>query len=208
MIHIRTIPVLVFLLLATVAGAQINIYLGGNLQGNYSWMREDGHTFKPGFGGGFSLAYWEYEYWFLKTGLEYHYMSSAALRYPEDFGVEPADPQDKINIGFNEQTIGVPLALYFRPYESGENTFLIVGKLEPSFVIHLKESSDEYGDLVLKGTDVKTRVKTNLGLGAGYQRQLDRYMYLNIYPSFNMDLRGQQVFNSVTLTVELLYGVY
>ncbi len=204
----KLIYILVLLFLAATAGAQINIYVGGNLQGNYSWLREDGHTFKPGFGGGFSFAYWEYEYWFIKAGLDYHYMASSGLRYPDEYDVEPTNSEDKINIEFTEQTLGIPLALYFRPYESGENALLIVGKLETIFVIHLKESSEEFGDVVRKGTEVKSRMKTGLGLGVGYQRQLDRNMYLNVYPSFNLDIRGHRAFNSINLTAEILFGVY
>jgi hypothetical protein len=204
----RAIYIVAFLALASAAGAQINIFLGGNLQGNLSWLRGDEHTFKPGFGGGFSFVYWEYEYWFIKAGLDYQYKSSSCLTYPDQYDVEITGPDDRINIGFTEQTIGIPLVLYFRPVESGENTLLIVGKLETILVVHLKENSDEFGEVVRHGTEVKSRIKTGLGLGAGYQRQLDRNLYLNIYPSFNIDLRGYRAFNSVTLTAEILFGVY
>ena len=204
----RAIYLLAFLLLSVTAGAQINIYLGGNLQGDYSWLRGDEHTFKPGFGGGFSFVYWEYEYWFLKAGLDYNYKSSSSLEYAEDYGVPITDPDDKINITFKEQTIGVPLIIYFRPYESGANTLLITGSLKTMFIVHLKENSEEYGELVLKGSDIKTRAKTNVGIGVGYQRQLDQHMFLNIVPSFNVDIRSIRAFNSITLTAELIFGVY
>jgi hypothetical protein len=171
-------------------------------------MRDDGSTFKPGFGGGISFAYWEYEYWFIKAGIDYHFMSSSARRFADNYDVIPSDPEDKIDLDFTEQTVGIPLAAYFRPFESGENTMLVVAKMEAAFVVHLKESSEEFGEVVRKGSEIKTRMKTNVGLGVGYQRQLDRYMYLNVYPSFNLDVRGDQAFNSITLTVELLYGVY
>jgi hypothetical protein len=204
----RAIYFLAFILFATTAGAQINIYLGGNLQGNYSWIRGDEHTYNPGFGGGFSFVYWEYEYWFLKAGLDYDYKSSSALRYPDEYGVEITSPDDKINITYTEQTIGVPLTIYFRPFESGANTMLVTGTLEMMIVAHLKESSEEFGEIVRHGSEVKSRTKTAVGVGVGYQRQLDKHMYLNIYPSFNLDIRAQRAFNSVTLTAELLFGVY
>ncbi|MEN8228664.1 MAG: hypothetical protein ABFS38_10960 [Bacteroidota bacterium] len=204
----RVIYLLVFLFLPVAASAQINIFMGGNLQGNYSWIRGDEPTFEPGFGGGASFVYWEYEYWFLKAGVDYNSKSSSSLEYPEDYGVEITDPDDKINISFTEQSIGVPLTLYFRPYESGANALLITGSLKVMFVALLKENSEEYGELILKGSDIKTRMKTNLGIGIGYQRQLDQHTFLNIVPSYNVDIRADRAFNSITLTAELIFGVY
>ena len=48
----------ILLALTFMLQAQINLYLGGNLQGNYSWLRGDEATFEPGFGGGVSFVYW------------------------------------------------------------------------------------------------------------------------------------------------------
>jgi len=76
------------------------------------------------------------------------------------------------------------------------------------FVISLKENSEEYGEIILKGTDLNTRIKTNVGIGVGYQRQLDQHKYLNLVPSYNIDLRGDRAFNSITLTAELIFGIY
>jgi hypothetical protein len=75
-------------------------------------------------------------------------------------------------------------------------------------VAHLKERSEEYGDIALKGDDIERRVKSNVGVGVGYQRQLEKHTYLNIIPSFNVDLRGDRAFNSITLTAELIFGIY
>ena len=81
---------LTILLLASIAArAQINVFLGGNLQGNYSWIRGDEPVLEAGFGGGFNFVYWEHEYWFLKAGLDYYNRSSTVLEYPDDYGVEP-----------------------------------------------------------------------------------------------------------------------
>lgn len=197
-----------FLMVTSLAGAQINIYLGGNLQGNYSWIRGDENTFKPGFGGGFSFVYWEYEYWFFKAGLNYHYKQSSSLEYPDYYDVEITSPDDRVNLERFEHLIGIPLTIYFRPLESGENTLLLVGSLETMYTLGVRENSAEFGEVSKKGTEIKSRVKTNLGLGVGYQRQLDRHLYLNIYPMFNLDMRAERPFNSVTLTAELLFGVY
>ncbi len=204
----RTFYLLTFFFLSFNAGAQINIYMGGNLQGNYSWIRGDGHSLEPGFGGGFSFVYWEYEYWFLKAGIDYIYKSSSCMHYAEDYGIPINDPNDKVNITFSEQNIGIPLTIYFRPYESGANTLLITGSLSMMLATHLKENTEEYGELILTGTDVKTRTKTNLGIGVGYQRQLDEHMFLNIVPSYNVDIRAARAFNSISLTAELIFGVY
>jgi hypothetical protein len=204
----RAIYILGFLLLASTAGAQINIYIGGNLQGNYSWIRSEETSFKPGFGGGLSFVYWEYEYWFIKAGLDYHYKASSSYEYPDVFGVTDYGPNDQINVDVFEHMAGVPLTVYFRPYESGKNALLITGSLETLFTAHMKVSNEEYGELILKGTDVKSRVRTNVGIGVGYQRQLDRNVFLNIYPSFNMDIKAHRPFNTINLTAEILFGVY
>lgn len=204
----RAIYILGFLLITSTAGAQINIFLGGNLQGNYSWIRSEQKSYNPGGGAGFSLVYWEYEYWFIKSGINYTYKSSSSYEYPEIYGDTDYGPDDKINIDFSEQSIGIPLALYFRPYESGDNAMLITGSLELLFVLHQKASNEEYGELTFTGSDIYSRMRTNLGLGVGWQRQLDRNTYLNIYPSFTIDIRADRPFNSINLTAEILFGVY
>jgi hypothetical protein len=204
----RAVYLVVFLIVSVAGQAQINVYLGGNLQANYSWIRGDEASMEPGFGGGIDFIYWEYEYWFLKAGLDYYHKTSSMMDYPDDYGVEPENADDKINITFTEQSVGIPLTVYFRPYEWRANTILLSGSLTTLFVLSLKENSEEYGELVLKGIDLKTRVKTNVGLGVGYQRQLDKHKFLNIIPSYNIDLRGDRAFNSITLTAELIFGIY
>jgi hypothetical protein len=188
--------------------AQINLFLGGNLQGNYSWLRGEEASFQPGFGGGVSFIYWEYEYWFLKTGIDYMHKTSSVLQYPDDFDEPVTSPDDRVRITYIEQSVGIPLTLYFRPYESGANTLLITGSFSMMGVAHLRESTEEFGDLVLKGADIKSRIKTGIGVGVGFQRQLDRQTYLNLVPSFNIDIRSPQAFQSITLTAELIFGIY
>jgi len=204
----KAVYLAIFFLISVSAKAQINVYMGGNLQGNYSWIRGDEPTMEPGFGVGFSFVYWEFEYWFIKAGLDYTNKTSTILDFAEDYGVIPQNPDDKINITFREQAIGVPLTIYFRPYEWDANTILITGTLEAMMAINVKESSEEYGEVVLKASDINTRTKTNLGIGIGYQRQLDEHMFLNIVPSYNIDLRSDRAYNSITLTAELIFGVY
>ncbi len=204
----KAVYLAVLFLISVPLQAQINVYMGGNLQGNYSWIRGDEQTMEPGFGAGFSFVYWEYEYWFIKAGIDYTNKTSTILDYAEDYGVIPENPDDKINITFREQAIGIPLTIYFRPYEWDANTILITGTLEAMMAINVKESSEEYGEIVLKASDFHTRTKTNLGIGIGYQRQLDKHMFLNIVPSYNIDLRADRAYNSITLTAELIFGVY
>ena len=204
----RAVYLAVFLLVSVVSQAQINVYMGGNLQGNVSWIRGDEATIEPGFGLGASFVYWEFEYWFLKAGIDYTNRNSTILEYPDDYGITPEGPDDKIHISFTEQSVGIPLTFYFRPVESKGNTLLLTASLNTMVVAGLKENSEEYGEIALKGTDIKKRVKSNLGLGIGYQRQLDKHMFLNLVPSYNLDLRGDRTFNSVIFTAELLFGVY
>lgn len=197
-----------FLLVSLASQAQVNVYMGGNLQGNYSWIRGDEPLMEFGFGGGVNFIYWEQEYWFLKVGLDYYNLNSTVLEYPYDFGIEPQDAEDKINIGYTEHAVGIPLTFYFRPYERGTNTILLTSSLTTKFVVSMEEHSEEYGEIVLKGSDLNNRIKSSVGWGVGYQRQLDKHMFLNIVPSFNMDLRGHVVYSSITLTTELIFGFY
>ena len=196
------------ILISNTANAQVNIFLGGNVQGLYTSIRGDESTYEPGIGGGFSFVYWEYEYWFLKAGLDYAYKTSSCLHFPEDYGITIDEPEDAVHITFYEQTIGFPLTIYFRPLEKGSNTLLLTGTLEMLFTARLKENTAEYGELILEGNAVKNRTKTNVGFGVGYQRQLAEHTYLNILPSYNLDIRAERPFNTIKLTVELLFGVY
>ncbi|MEZ5071136.1 MAG: hypothetical protein R2751_09230 [Bacteroidales bacterium] len=198
----------VLLGLSGKAAAQINLYVGGGFHGNYSWLRGDEHTFEPGFGGGLSFIYWEYEYWFVKAGIDYMKKSSSMLDYPEEYEVPIESPDDKVQISYTEHLIGIPLTVYFRPLESGNNALLVTGTMEMMAVAKLQEHTEEYGDVVLKGGDAKTWTKTNIGIGAGYQRMLQKHMYLNAYPSFQVDIRGARAYNSILFTVELIFGVY
>lgn len=204
----RIVYLAVFLLVSFSARAQINVFMGGNLQGHYSWIREDEPLQELGFGGGINLVYWEYEYWFLKAGLDYYNLNSTALAFPDDFGVEPENAADKINISYTEHAVGIPLIFYFRPYESRANAILVTGSLSTLFVASLKAHSEEYGDTTVKGAALKPRIKSRVGIGVGYQRQLDKNVFLNIVPSFNMDLRGHVAFNTISLTTELIFGIY
>ena len=204
----RALYLFVFLILPVASRAQINIFLGGNLNGNYSWIRGDEHTYEMGYGGGVSLIYWEHEYWYLEAGFNYMKRSSAVLDYPDYYGIVPEDEYDKIHITYLEQAVGIPLTFCFRPIESRANTMLITGTLNTLVVAGMKLDSEEYGEHKLKGTDIKTRVKTSVGIGIGYQRQLDKNLYLNIVPSYNIDLRGDKAFNSIILTAEVIFGIY
>jgi len=204
----RAVYLAVFLLFSLAAEAQINLYIGGNVQANASWLRGDEPSLKPGFGGGFSFVYWEFEYWFLKAGIDYNYKNSSMLDYPDDYGIEPTGPDDRVITSFTEQSVVLPLTIYFRPFERGANTMLIAGTMQVGVVAGLKKNTEEYGELVLKGTEIKGRTKTTVGFGVGYQRQLDTHTFLNIVPSFNVDVRSVRAFNSITLTAELIFGVY
>jgi hypothetical protein len=204
----RAVYLVIFLSISLSAEAQINLYMGGNVQGNYTWIRGDEPSYNPGFGGGFSFVYWEYEYWFIKAGIDYHHKSSSIMDYPDIFDVEPLDPDDKIRIGYSEHAVGIPLTFYFRPYERGENALLLTGTLETIGVASLKADSEEYGELVLPASGARTFVKTNIGLGIGYQRQLEKHTFLNFVASYNMDVRGTPSFNCISLTAELIFGVY
>jgi hypothetical protein len=198
----------VFVLASLAAKAQINMYLGGNIQGNYSWIRGEEPTYEPGMGGGFSFVYWEREYWFVKTGLTYIYQSSSVLDYPDIYDVPVVHPDDKVRIAYREHAVGLPVSFYFRPYESGPNALLLTGSLEMMLVASLKADSDEFGELTLEGSSARNWTKSRIGMGVGYQLQIDRHAYLNIVASYHMDIRATPSFNTLNLTLEYLFGAY
>jgi hypothetical protein len=204
----KAVYLVVFLLVSLTAEAQINIYLGGNLQGNYSWARGEEATFHPGFGGGFSFAYWEREYWLIKAGLDYYHKTSSKLDYPDIYDVPVVHPDDKVRIQYAEHAVALPLTLYFRPYESGANAMLLTGGLEMMIVVNSKADSEEFGEKVLKGSSDRNWTKSGVEAGIGYQRQLDRHTYLNLILSYSTDIRATPSYNSVNLTLEYLFGAY
>lgn len=208
MILRRAAYLVVFLLVSVVAEAQINTFLGGNLQGNYSWARGDEPASSPGFGGGFSFVYWEYEYWFIKAGIDYHHKSSSVMDYPDIYDVPVVHPDDKVRITYSEHAVGIPLTFYLRPYESGPNALLLTASLEPIVVASLKANTDEFGEMVLEGGNQRNWMKSNVGLGIGYQRQIDRNIYFNLIASYHLDIRANPAFNCFTLTAEFLFGAY
>lgn len=204
----KAVYLVIFILVSLTAEAQVNIYLGGNLQGNYSWARGEEATFHPGFGGGFSFVYWEYEYWFIKTGLDYYHKTSSKLDYPDIYDVPVVHPDDKVRIRYAEHAVALPLTFYFRPYESGANAMLLTGGLEMMVVLHSKADSDEFGEKVLKGSSDRNWTKSGVEAGIGYQRQLDRHAFLNVVLSFSTDIRATPSYNSVNLTLEYIFGAY
>ncbi len=199
---------MLFLGLGFAARGQINIYLGGSLNGQYNWIRGDEHTFEPGFGGGLSFVYWEYEFWFIKAGLNYSYKSAARLAYPDMFETLIESPEDKVIIDFTEQTLSLPVTVYLRPWEKGNNALLVAGTVEMMSVLKLNQQSEEFGEINLNASEAKTWTKTNLGFGVGYQRKLQKHSYLNLVPSFNLDVRGYRAYTGFMLSVEYILGVY
>lgn len=204
----RAVYLLAFLLVSLAAEAQVNVFLGGSLQGNYSSIRGDEPTYNPGFGAGFTFIYWEYEYWFIKTGFDYYYKSSSVLDYPDIYEVPVLDPDDKIRISYTENAVGLPISLFFRPYESGANALLLTATLEMIVIASLKADSEEYGEMVLEGSSQRNWTKSNVGFGVGYQRQIDRNAFINIVASYTMDIRSTPSFNTINLSLEFIFGAY
>lgn len=207
-LHKKVLITLSVIIVSSSIRAQINLFVGGSLQGSMNWLRGTGHTTEAGFGGGLTFVYWEYEYWFLKAGLDYHLKSSAIQDYPVDYNVPIISPDDQVEITYREHSIGLPLTVYFLPLESGGNALLLAGTLRTMYVPRLKEKTEEYGDAMLKGTAIRNRFKTGVGIGVGYQRELDKNMFLNVVPSYQLDLRSNRAYSSVCLTVEYIFGVY
>lgn len=200
--------ILIAFFLFSGAKAQINTFVGGNLQGSYSVVRENDASYKPGFGGGLNFYYWEYTYWFIKAGIDYSYKTSSYHDYPDVFGDTYLDYPDPVDINYIQHDISIPLSAYFPLLERQGNYFILVGTLEMAYAITGKLSNPEIGTLQLKGDDIKNRLRTAIGIGAGYQVQLDKNIYLNAFPSYNIDMRADRPFNSIRLTVEVMFGIY
>jgi len=196
------------LFLFTGANAQINTFIGGNLQGSYSVVRENDASYKPGFGGGLNFYYWEHTYWFIKAGIDYSNKSSGYYDYPVLFGEEYGDFPDPVEIKYIQHDISIPISAYFPILEKNGNYFILVGSLEMAFALIGRLSNADFGTIQLKGDDFNNRLRTTVGFGAGYQVQLDQNIYLNAFPSYHVDLRSDRPFNSIRLTVEIMFGIY
>jgi len=199
---------LLFLSLSVASSAQINVYVGGNLQGLYSGVRADQSSYKPGFGLGASFYYWEYEYWFFKAGFDYTFKSSLVTDYPDDFFEGIEDFPTMVDILYKQQDLSLPLTVYFSVLENRGNALLLAGTLEVAYTTFVSQQNDLLGEIKLKGKHIQNPLKTSVGFGVGYQRQLDRNIFINAVPSFNVELRAPRPFNTIKLTVEVMFGVY
>ena len=206
--HKHVFILLFFLLLSVASNAQVNIYLGGNLQGLYSGVRTEQSTYKPGFGAGVSFYYWEFEYWFFKAGFDYTLRSSLITDYPVDFFEGIEDFPVMVDILYKQQDLSIPLTVYFSVLEDRGNALLLAGILEIGYTTHIPQQNDLLGEIKLTGSHIKNPLKTSVGVGIGYQRQLDRNIFINAVPSFNIELRAPKPFNTIKLTVEVMFGVY
>ncbi|MBN2698370.1 MAG: hypothetical protein JXR52_06055 [Bacteroidales bacterium] len=206
--HKIIVPALFLFWSSSAIHAQINTYLGANIQGLYTGLRMENASYRPGFGTGASIYYWEYDYWFIKAGIDYMYKSSLFPGSPILFDQAPPDPDREIMVDYRQHDVGIPITAYFRLIEQGGNALLLTGTLEMSLALKAVLNAGDYESLVLTGNDIDKPLRTNLGVGAGYQLQINRETYFNIIPSFHLDLRSDRPFNVFKLTVEMMFGVY
>ncbi|HDR68105.1 MAG TPA: hypothetical protein ENN61_03545 [Bacteroidaceae bacterium] len=200
--------VLVFILMVSVIKAQINTYVGGTIQGLYTGARIDNATYKPGFGIGAAIYYWEFNDWFFKTGIDYTLKSSSFFDSPVLFGQAYQDDANDIKIDYRQHDLGIPLTIYFRLIERSSNAMLLTGTLEMSYALAGIMKSDGFDKVILTGRDFDKRLRTAVGIGVGYQWQIDRDLFFNLIPSYNVDLRSERPFNTFKLTVEMMFGIY
>ena len=188
--------------------AQINTFMGVTVSPSLTGVRQTEASYRPGFSAGVSYIYWDFTNWFIKSGLEYTFRSSEILDYPEYFEGVRNDPPVPVHMVFDQKNIMIPLTAYFAFFNKAENALLLTAGMELMVTTSVSYSHDTYGKATLRGDDLDNRFKTHLGIGVGYQRQLSRFLYLNAVPSFYMDVRSDRPFNSIRLTLELIYGVY
>jgi len=199
-----------FLILTSLqhAGAQINTFAGASFTPSFTGVRSDDASFRPGYSAGFSYIYWDFTNWFIKSGINYSFRSSEILDYPEYFTNVYNNPPVPVRMVYDQRSLAVPLTAYFAFYNRNENALLVTAGMELLLTTSVTYTHDTYGSSTLRSADLDNRFKTQLGLGVGYQRELTNFLYLNLVPSFYMDIRSDRPFNTIRLTMELIYGIY
>ncbi len=188
--------------------AQINTFIGASVTPSFTGVRSDEASFRPGFSTGFTYVYWDFTNWFFKSGLNYSFRSSEILDYPQYFTNVYNNPPVPVRLVYDQRNLAVPLTAYFAFYNRNQNALLVTAGMELLVTTSVTYTHETYGSSTLKRASLDNRFKTQLGLGVGYQRQLTDFLYLNLVPSFYMDIRSDRPFNSIRLTMELIYGIY
>ena len=100
------------------------------------------------------------------------------------------------------------MTVYFSVLENRGNALLLAGTMEIAYTTFVSQQNDLLGEIKLKGKHIQNPLKTSVGFGVGYQRQIERNIFINAVPSFNVELRAPRPFNTIKLTVEVMFGVY
>ncbi len=188
--------------------SQITSFIGASAYSTLSKTRTSDASFAIGYGAGISYVFWENDEWFIKSGADFISRSSNIVDLPRYFDV--TGDQGLVEIGqlYNQKNIVVPIAVYFIPWKKKKNAILVMGGMNIMYTIQSKYQNDTYGTHVLSADDIDHNVKVGFLLGAGYQREFSDVLFLNIFPTLNIDIRSDDPFTTFGLTLEMIYGVY
>ncbi len=207
--HFRKVFIAVlFLLIVSTGSAQINSFVGAMAFPTIGKTRVYDGSMALGYGGGITYVFWEYKEWFIKSGAEFISRSSMIRDIPRHFEVPSGSELVLTDVNYQQQDLAIPIAVYYLPYEKKGNAVLVMGGMNVMYSIREKYMHDTYGSVVFSGEDIENEVKIGFTLGAGYQRELSNIMFLNVFPTFNMEIKANKPFTSIGLTVELIYGIY
>ena len=201
--------VLVALFLAALSNmdAQHIHYLSGTLNTGISKVREPDSRFNLTYGGQFSYVFWENPGWYLKYGLGFSSQASGIFEYPLLFDVSQEELNKKTDMSYNRMDFYIPLQGFFTFYRYRRESFFALAGLELNYSFREIYTHDEYGKVKVPFDDIDKRIKSAAMIGIGYQKEFSRLQYLNLYPSFSMELRAERPFYAIKLNAEFIYAL-
>lgn len=200
--------VIALLLLANAGTAQITSFVGARAYPSYGKTRVYDGSMALGYGAGITYVFWEYNNWFIKTGADFLSRTSTIQDIPRYYEVPRGLELVRTDVLYKQQDISVPIYIYYLPWEKKGNAILVVGGMDVMYTIQTNYEHDTFGSVSFDGADIDNKVKAGFTLGAGYQRELTDIMFLNVYPTINLDIRSDKPFTSFGLTLEWIYGIY
>jgi hypothetical protein len=206
--YLKGFLIYLFLFYAGNLSAQISSFIGISLTPGFSSTRSVNASYAASYSGGVDYILWENPGWYLKTGLEFQSRNSGVREIPKYFEVDPEDIFTPVDMKYGELNVLIPLQGFFPLLKKKDNAMLLAAGMEIMITLEERFVHDVYGKASVNGEDINKAFKTGIMLGAGYQRELSDILFLNIYPSVNLDIKADRPFTSFELTIELLYGVY
>lgn len=199
------ITVIILICIPSLSTAQISSFLGGSLSSGPGVVKANESDYALGYSGGISYVLWENPAWFFRSGIVYAKRTSFVNEFPIAF---PNPGYEKLDMKYSQYDLQMPLQAFFPVIHNKPNALLLMGGLELNYTTRAKYENDMLGSALVAGSDLNRQISTAVSIGAGYLRRLDQDFYLNIYPSFNRDLRADKTFNYFKITLEIMYGLF